>query len=551
MHVLSGRSQWSAVHPACETVRKSGHLGILLTLSTCPSYAAFRRSGHVGISLMLSACPRQRFPKDRDSAILARCVLESLRFRRRQLNPLVLGIAAYILLQFAIGLWVSRKIRTEDDYLVAGRSLGPGLTTFTVFATWFGAETCVSAAGLAYASGLMGASAEPFGYGLCIVVLGLFLAVPLWRMRLSTPADFFRFRYSPSVERLAVVLMVPTSLFWAAAQVRAFGHVLSAASGLEVELTIAVAAVVVIVYTAVGGLLAVAWTDLVQGIALIVGLIVLAVAVIFALGPETFAAIPPERLRLFGGGERSFLETLEVWAIPVLGSLTAAELITRVIAARSPEVARGATLAGGGAYLMVGLIPVAMGLVAGVAMPGLTEPEQVLPILAQTYLPPVLYALFAGALVSAILSTVDSALLVSGSLVSHNLMVPLLPGLSERGKVRLARGSVAVFGVVAYAMAVRADAVYDLVETASAFGSAGIVTVVVMGVFTRFGGTGAAVAALLSGVTAWILGAYVLELPYPYLGSLLAAAASYAVGGLVWPARPSPVSQQTGPAPLP
>ena len=65
------------------------------------------------------------------------------------MNPLVTGIAAYIVLQFGIGLWVSRRIRTEDDFLVAGRSLGPGVTTFTVFATWFGAETCVSAAGLA------------------------------------------------------------------------------------------------------------------------------------------------------------------------------------------------------------------------------------------------------------------------------------------------------------------------------------------------------------------------------------------------------------------
>jgi Na+/proline symporter len=453
------------------------------------------------------------------------------------LNPLVTGIAAYIVLQFGIGLWVSRRIRTEDDFLVAGRSLGPGVTTFTVFATWFGAETCVSAAGLAYASGLMGASAEPFGYGLCIVVLGLFLAVPLWRMRLSTPADYFRLRYSQSVERVAVLLMVPTSIFWAAAQVRAFGHVLSAASGLEVDITIAIAAVVVIAYTVVGGLLAVAWTDFVQGIALVVGLVALAVAVTAAVGPETFASIPAERLRLFGGGGRGWLETLEVWAIPVLGSLTAAELITRVIAARSPDVARGATLAGGGAYLLVGLIPVSMGLLAGVALPGLAEPEQVLPVLAQTYLPPVLYALFAGALVSAILSTVDSALLVAGSLVSHNLLVPVMPGLSERGKVLLARLAVAAFGVVAWVMAIRAEAVYELVEMASSFGSAGIVTVVVLGLFTRFGGPAAALASLLGGVTAWVFGAYVLDVPYPFLTSVAVAVSAYAAAGLLWPRR--------------
>lgn len=459
------------------------------------------------------------------------------RDRRRELNPLLLGIAAYILLQLAIGLIVSRSIRTEDDYLVAGRSLGPGLTAFTVFATWFGAETCVSAAGLAYSSGLVGASAEPFGYGLCIITLGLFLAVPLWRMRLSTPADYFRERYSSSVERLAVLLMVPTSVFWAAAQVRAFGHVLSAASGLELELTIAFAAAVVIAYTAVGGLLAVAWTDFVQGVALIVGLVALAVAVLAAVGPETIAAVPPERLRLFGGGERTFLETLEVWAIPVLGSVTAAELITRVIAARSPAVARGATLAGGAGYLLIGIIPVGIGLLAGVVMPGLSEPEQVLPTMAQTYLPTGLYILFSGALVSAILSTVDSALLVAGSLVSHNLMVPFFPGATDRTKVRMARAAVAVFGLLAWFMAVRADAVYDLVETASAFGSAGIVTVVVLGLFTRLGGSAAALASLLAGVSSWVIGAYVASVPYPYITSVAVAVAAYVGTALVESAR--------------
>jgi Na+/proline symporter len=470
------------------------------------------------------------------------------RERRRQLNPLVLGIAAYIALQFGIGLWVSRRIRTEDDYLVAGRSLGPALTTLTVFATWFGAETCVSAAGLAYAGGLSGASAEPFGYALCILVLGVFLAVPLWRMRLSTPADFYRIRYSPAVERLAVLLMVPTSVLWAAAQVRAFGHVLSAASGLEVEITTAIAALVVIGYTVVGGLLAVAWTDFVQGIALVVGLVVLGVAVLMSFGPESLGAIPPERLQLFGGG-RPFLETLEVWAIPVLGSLTAAELITRVIAARSPGVARGATLAGGLAYLAVGLIPVTLGLVAGVMLPGVTEPEQVLPLLAERFLPPILYAVFAGALVSAILSTVDSALLVAGSLTSHNLVVPFFPGASDRTKVRVARVAVALFGIVAWAMATRAEAVFQLVEMASSFGSAGIVVVLVMGVFTRFGGSAAAIAALLAGITTWVLGAYVLEVPYPFLGSIAAAAGSYFFVGLL--AMAGPLIRRSDPSPLP
>lgn len=449
------------------------------------------------------------------------------------LNGLVLGIGGYVLLQIAIGVAVSRRIRTEDDYLLAGRSLGPVLATFTIFATWFGAETCIAAAGSVYARGIAGGSADPFGYGLCVILMGLLLAVPLWRLKLTTAGDLFRRRFSPGVERLAVLLMVPTSVFWAAAQIRAFGQVLSAASGLEVSLAIALAALVVIFYTMIGGLLAVAWTDFVQGVVLIVGLLILGVVFFRSLGPGALAEVEPERLRLFGGSDRPLFEVLEDWAIPVLGSLTAAELVARVIACRTPGIARGATVAGGSLFLVVGLIPVYIGLLASSLVPGLDHPEQVLPLVAQQVLPTAMYAIFAGALVSAILSTVDSALLVAGSLTSHNLIVPLLSDVSESAKVRLARGAVVVFGLLAWYMAARAGAVYELVETASAFGSAGIVTVFVFGLFTRVGGPLAAQTSLLAGAGAWILGAYVVDLPYPYLTSLGVALGTYLLTSLL------------------
>lgn len=389
---------------------------------------------------------------------------------------------------------------------MAGRSLGYGLAVFTIFATWFGAETVVGAAGAIYEHGLSGGSADPFGYGLCILVMGAFFAVPLWRRKLTTFADLFRQRYSVGVERLAVLLMVPTSLLWAAAQIRAFGQVLSASSGFEVDLMITIAAGVVIVYTMSGGLLADVITDFIQGIALIIGLVVLLVAVMSHGGMEAVRAIEPGQLALFGGGEVPLFEIVESWAIPVFGSVVAAELVARVIATRSETVARRACFLAGGLYLVVGLIPVVLGLIGTRMLPGLEHGEQVLSLLALEHLPPVLYALFAGALLSAILSTVDSALLVSASLVSHNVIVPLRPDITEAGKIHVARGGVVVFGVLAYVFALQAEGVYDLVQQASAFGSAGIFTVVCFGLFTRFGGPAAAVASLLVGVILWVDG---------------------------------------------
>ena len=459
---------------------------------------------------------------------------------------------------------MSRRITTESDYLVAGRSLGPVLMTFTVFATWFGAETCIAAAGAVYEQGLSGGSADPFGYAACIIVTGLVFAVPLWRLKLTTLADLFRLRFDASVERTAVLLMVPTSLFWAAAQVRAFGQVLSSASGLEIEITVGIAAAVVITYTIAGGLLADAWTDVVQGIVLIAGLGMLLWAVVAREGLDVlgaFGASGPGPLGVgaaleggaaatVGGGAAavaagtqdvfrvgatggaaeeltSFLSIVEEWSVPIIGSLVAAEVVTRMIAARSAAVARNATVVAGFSYLLIGLVPVALGMMGAGLLPGLEEPEQILPLLAAEYLPTALYIIFAGALVSAILSTVDSALLAAGGLVSHNIVVQLRPGLGDAAKVRVARVAVACFGAVAYVMALRAERVYALVEEASSFGSAGIVTVVVFGLFTRIGGRGSALAALLIGVIVWVVGAYVLWLPYPYLTSLAAAVGGY------------------------
>jgi Na+/proline symporter len=448
-------------------------------------------------------------------------------------NLVLIGVLAYVVFQFAVGMYVSRRIRTESDYLVAGRSLGYGLAIFTIFATWFGAETTIGAAGAIYDEGLAGGTADPFGYGVCLLVMGAVFAVPLWRRKLTTLADLFRIRFSSRVEKLAVVLMVPTSLLWAAAQIRAFGQVLSAASGLEVTLTITAAALIVIAYTAFGGLLADAWTDLVQGIALMIGLVVLFVVVLRDTGLDALRQIPAERLQFFGGADTPLLATIEAWAVPVCGSVLAAELVQRIIATRTPQIARNSSFVAAGMYLLFGMIPVTLGLMGPTLVPGLEHSEQILPRIAAHYLPGVLYVIFAGALVSAILSTVDSALLVASGLMSHNLIVPLRPGMTEAQKVRVARWGVAVFGALAYVMALYAEGVYALVEEASSFGSAGIFVALVIGLFTRWGGARAAAASLLVGVIAWVLGAYVMDLTYPYLVSLAAALLAYAGVALV------------------
>lgn len=126
----------------------------------------------------------------------------------------------------------------------------------------------------------------------------------------------------------------------------------------------------------------------------------------------------------------------------------ATEVIGRVIAARSSEVAQRSSLGAGALYIAVGSIPVLIAVIGGSLVASLGDPEQLLPTIARDVLPTGLFAVFAAGLVSAILLTVDSTLLVSSGLLSHNLLVPYFRITGERKQVLIARSGVLAFGLL-------------------------------------------------------------------------------------------------------
>ena len=451
------------------------------------------------------------------------------------MTPALLALLAFLGLQLGIGMYLSKRIASEADYLIGGRSLGYTLTTFSLFATWFGAETVIGSSTTIYGEGFSLASPEPFGYGLCLVLMGALLARPLWNRGLTTLADLYRQRFGTGVERLAAVLLIPSSVLWAGAQIRAFGQVLATASLLTPETGITVAALFVVAYTMYGGLLADAVTDVLQGIILAIGLVVTLWAVVARVGGPAEAVhllATTDRVNLTPAAAGPVWLAVEAWAIPVIGSLTATEIVSRVIAARTATVAQRSSLAAGAMYMLVGSIPVVIALLAGALVTDLSNPEQLLPTIARDSLPPVLFAVFAGGLIAAILSTVDSTLLVASGLLSHNLIVPLAKVQDEAIKVRIARAGVVGFGVLAWFLALNSDGVFALVEQASALGSTGVVVTVGFGLFTRAGSPRTAALTLLTGVTSY-LAATVLAHPTPFLLSLACALAAWTLGWLV------------------
>ena len=107
-------------------------------------------------------------------------------------------------------------------------------------------------------------------------------------------------------------------------------------------------------------------------------------------------------------------------------------------------------------------------------------------------------------------------------------MLRLKPDVSERGKVALARGGVTLLGLVAFGLALRSEGISSLVELASAFATAGIFVAFAFGLFTGWGGSASAYAAIVTGAVVWAGGKLILELEAPYITGVLAAVAAYA-----------------------
>jgi SSS family transporter len=437
------------------------------------------------------------------------------------MNWELFGIATYVILMIGMGFYVSTKIKNDDDYFLAGRSLGPYLATFSIFATWFGAETCIGSAGSVYRNGLGRLHADPIGYAACIMIMGFVFSKYLWKKNITTIPDLFRERFSVSTERFAALIMIPSSIIWAAAQIRAFGQILHSTSDIGFTLAVSVAAVVVIIYTMAGGLLADAYSDLIQGIAMICGLLFLAIAIVMDLGgiQAALSTIPVEKLSFTAGAEKgvSFFGRMELWMVPILGSLMSQELVSRVVASKSEKVAEHSCYRAGMVYFFVGCIPILIGLLGVNYLPNLQDSETIMPLLAKNHLSYIFYIIFVGALVAAILSTVDSTLLSASALASHNLIYPKIKNLTDRKRVLIARGGVFISGICAYAIAFGSESITALVETASSLGGPSILVITSIAIFWKRGDAVSANWAMGMSVLSWAVAHFILDVDFPVL----------------------------------
>lgn len=449
----------------------------------------------------------------------------------------ILLLLLYLVAQFAICYFVSRKITTEEEFLIAGRSLGTPLITLSLFATWFGAETCIGSSAEVFTHGLSGSRADPVGYSLCLLLAGIFLAPKVWNKKYVTLADVYAEQFGPRTERLAVWILALSSLIWAAAQLRAFGQVISSTTNLPVDITMFFSYLFVIAYVFYGGLLGDIITDSIQAIVIFFGLSALFFFV-FRENPNIFQIITEqsaERLSIISSGE-TFLQRMDRWAIPILGSLVAQEVVGRLLAAKSPQVAVRSSYYAAGIYIFVGSIPIILGLVGPQIINfDLPNKEHFIIALAQHYLPIYFLPIFSGALISALLATIDSILISVSGLISHNYIIPKMKIKGEKKKVYVTRLSIMGSATVAYILAYNSDSIYSLLEMASSFGTSGILIITMYGLWVGKSKDSIALATLVVGLAGTPFYEYVLESDSPFINTIITCLVFFTLANSISP----------------
>jgi len=420
--------------------------------------------------------------------------------------PVGVVLLLYVAGLYVLGAVAQRRVVDADDFLVAGRRLGVGWATATLLATWFGAGTLLTASDEIRAGGVVRAALDPIGAGLCLVVAGLWFAKPLRDMNLLTLGDFFAQRFGRRAELMSALLMVPSYFGWIAAQLVALATVLQAYFSVPPAVGILLVAIVGVGYTVVGGMWSVTLTDALQMTLVVVGLLLLVPAVLASLGEGSVVAgldvvrgkTPAPLLQLVPTGGQAQLAWVGVLAVGALGNLPGQDLFQRVFSAKSSTVARRACLMAGALYLALGALVVVMALASRLALPG--EHKALVIALAHGFLSPPVAVVFTVALTSAVLSTIDSAILSPSAVLSENVLVRVWPEMSSLRRVRWCVLGVTAASVVA---AYVGESAYALLESAYALPLAGLLVPLALGLWRHPRREASALASMGVGTSLW------------------------------------------------
>ncbi|MGY6560450.1 MAG: sodium:solute symporter family protein [Nitritalea sp.] len=433
----------------------------------------------------------------------------------------------YMCAMLGVGVYFLRANKNQDDYYVGGRQIGPWHIGLSVVATDVGGGFSVGLGGLGFVMGLSGS------WMLFTGLLGAWLAAVVLIPRVKADPAFekfytfpqiFDYLFSRPVAIVAACICMIGYLGFTSSQLLA-GAKLASGTFEEISLNQALLlmGIIAVVYTVIGGLKAVIYTDTVQWIILLAGFIGIGLPVSYfhVGGWEAIRETLPDAYFSLTNLRWQDLANWGITIIPIW--FIGMTLYQRIFASRDVKSAKKAWfIAGFFEWPIMAFMGVALGLLAKVAYEqGLLifdvadiDPEMGLPMLLRTVLPPGILGLMMAAYFSAVLSTADSCLMAASGNLSTDLFGPYLNKFSARKQLFIGMAFTLTLGTIALLVAVRATNVLDLMLYSYAFMVSGLLVPILAGLYTPYRSNAAAIAAMLSGGTCTATLAYLdLKLP--------------------------------------
>ena len=433
------------------------------------------------------------------------------------ITPLVIFLIAI----FAIGFFASRRMNSSNgflqDYFLGGRELGGFVLAMTMIATYGSASSFLGGPGTAYTVGfgwiLLAMSQVVSGY-FVLLILGKKFAILARKYNAITMIDFLKARYnSPAVAILAAIAIIIFLFSAMTAQWVGGGRLIESLTGLKYTSALFIFAISVLVYVTIGGFRAVALTDAVQGIVMVVGTLILLIGVIIAGGgvPAIMQDLLNENPRLvtpFGAeGDLTAAYVSSFWILVGVGVVALPQIAVRAMSYKNSRSMHRALIIG---TIVTGFIMLNMhliGIFARPVLPGIDVGDKVIPLIALEVLPPWLAGIVLAAPMAAIMSTVDSLLLLVSSAVVKDVYLNFINPKAEEKTVQwLSFGVTAVLGIIVFLLALQPPELLIFLNL-FAFGGleAAFIWPVVLGLYWKYGNKYGAIASMITGIVSYIL----------------------------------------------
>ena len=433
----------------------------------------------------------------------------------------IIPLVVFLAVIFFIGFWSSKKLESStggflQEYFLGGRELGGFVLAMTMVATYGSASSFLGGPGTAYTMGfgwvLLAMTQVVTGY-FVLLILGKKFAILARKYNAITLMDFLKVRYnSTAVVLLSSISMIIFLFSAMTAQWVGGGRLIESLTGMKYTTALFIFAVSVLVYVVIGGFRAVAVTDAVQGGVMVIGTLILLIAVIIAGGgvPNIMQDLLSENPNLvtpYGNdGNLSAAYVSSFWILVGVGVVGLPQMAVRAMSYKNTRSMHRALVIG---TIVTGFIMLNMhliGIFARPILPGVEVADTVIPLVALKVLPAWLAGIVLAAPLAAIMSTVDSLLiLVSSSIVKDVYINYVNPNASEKKVKGLSFGVTTLLGTIVFLLALNPP---DLLIFLNLFAFGGLeaafIWPVVLGLYWSYGNKYGAIASMITGIVSYI-----------------------------------------------